>query len=342
MHFKTRICISKPTYAFQNPHMHFKTRLCVLFVYTATLNGIERQFFPRLGAMTLDTPERVKYFGLRGIRACGCCRLRNGRSATRKASRHHPDVLQLLFQWATREVHTRERISQRSKARKKLLRHGFQYKKRCRLGDFARQCLVNVPQLPRSPFAGLCQFERLHTFFIAYCQYTTDALAACVLPHMRSKIVEHVQNCHMFRDTITGRGHPRLQTILKMTHLTAERRVRSIFYWAHALGTTAEVLVAPVRLQALVAVATLQLLLIATRGHRPYTQAELEEIFHNVGSQFFRSLEFLASYVDDKRMESGEEAHRKRPRNTRPPVPFKRMKRCARATKPKICMLHNY
>ena len=283
--------------------------------------------------MTLDTIERIKYFGLRGIHACGCCRLRNGRSATRRASRHDPEIIQLLFQWATRECHSRERISQRAKARSKLLRHGFNYKFRCRLRDFAAHCLVHVPELPTSAFAGLCAYERLHTFFIAYCQYLTDSLAACVLPHMRSKIVEHVKSCHNFRDPITGRAHPRLQTILKMSHLTAERRVRSVFYWAHALGTTAEVLVEPVRIQALVAVSTLQLLLIATRNHRPYTRRELEEIFHQVGRQFFCSIEFLASHVDDKRMEKGEEAYRRRPAQTRPPVPFKRMRRYVQTNK---------
>ena len=320
--FEIHICILKYTFVFS------KYTFVFLFVCLAKLNGIERLFFPRLGAMTLDTVERVKYFGLRGNHACGCCRLRNGRSATRRSTRHDPEIIHLYFQWATRECHTRERISQRSKARSTLLRHGFQYKKRCRLRDFATHCLVDVPELPRSLFAGLCEYERLHTFFIAYCQYLTDSLAACVLSHMRSKIVEHVKSCHNFRDPITGRAHPRLQTILKMTHLTGERRVRSIFYWAHALGTTAEVLVEPVRVQALVAVSTLQLLLIATRNHRPYTRVELEEIFHNVGREFFTSLEFLSSYAEDKRMEKGEEAHRRRPDQVRPPVPFKRMRRC--------------
>ena len=43
------------------------------------------RLYPRLGALALDTPERVKYFGLRSNRACGICRLRHGRSATRYA-----------------------------------------------------------------------------------------------------------------------------------------------------------------------------------------------------------------------------------------------------------------
>ena len=284
-------------------------------------------FFPRLGAMSLDTPERIKYFGLRGNHACATCRLRNGRSAARRSTYHDPQVLHLLFQWATADCHTRPRISQRSKARAKLERYGFNWRHRCRLHDFARDCLVHVPQLRSSFFQWLCAYERLHTFYINYCQYLTDALAACVLKHMRVTVAEQVSMCHCFRDPITGHAHPRLQTILKMTHLTAERRVRSIFYWAHVLGTTAEVLIAPARTHALVAVSTFQLMLIATRGHRPYTRTELVEIFHNVGREFFRALETLASIADDIRMEKGLEAHRKRPNDTQPPVPFKRMRR---------------
>ena len=248
-------------------------------------------------------------------------------NASRRSTNHDPQVLHLLFQWATAECHTRPRISQRSVARKKLHRHGFNWHNVCRLHHFARDCLVHVPQLPSSYFQWLCAYERLHTFYINYCQYLTDGLAACVLRPMRAKVAEYVSRCHYFRDPITGRAHPRLQTILKMSHLTAERRVRSIFYWAHVLGTTAEVLVAPARMHALVAVSTLQLMLIATRGHRPYTRTELVEIFHNVGREFFRALEMLSSIADDMRMEKGLEAHRKRPNDTQPPVPFKRMKR---------------
>jgi hypothetical protein len=115
--------------------------------------------------------------------------------------------------------------------------------------------------------------------------------------------------------------------LMKMTKLTAEKRVRAIFYWAHVLGTKADVIVLDVRIPALVAVSTLQLLLIATRGHRSYTRKELVTIFIEVGRQFFISLETLSKFVDERRMASGTAAHTRNPNNTRPPVPFKRMKR---------------
>ena len=64
-----------------------------------------------------------------------------------------------------------------------------------------------------------------------------------------------------------------------MTHLTAERRVRALFYWAHVLGTEAKCDYEDVRTDAKTVVASLQLLLIATRGHRSYSESELDMIF---------------------------------------------------------------
>ena len=112
-----------------------------------------------------------------------------------------------------------------------------------------------------------------------------------------------------------------------MTNLTAERRVRAIFYWAHVLGPNADVVPEHLRRHALTAVATLQILLIATRGHRSYTRRELDFIHTSIGKQFFASLEALAVYVDAQRVLKGNEAHRKQPTRNRPPVLFKKEKR---------------
>lgn len=126
---------------------------------------------------------------------------------------------------------------------------------------------------------------------------------------------------------MTGVAHPRLTYLLHMTNLTAEKRVRAIFYWAHVLGTKAEVITPAVRTPALVAVSTLQLLLIASRGHRPYSKKELDTIYVQVGHQFFTNLETLAEFVDSERMATGARAHARNPTTTRPPIPFKRMRR---------------
>jgi len=244
--------------------------------------------------------------------------------------------MNLLFRWANSDAHDRVTISQRARARKTLFRHGWKYQKRCRLCDVARTCLVNVPEFPPRPFGACCHYERMHTFFIAYCDYALELLAVLVLPDMKNKVHEYVQACHNFRDPITGVTHPRLTRLLKMTNLTAEKRVRAIFYWAHVLGPDAKVIARAMRTPALIAVSTLQLILIATRGHRSYSRQELATIYLKVGHHFFTALETMAEYVDEQRMRSGARAHANNPENNRPPVPFKRMKRYIRSC---ICLL---
>jgi hypothetical protein len=267
--------------------------------------GLEKfLMFPRLGAMSLDTPERVKYFCLARNRACGYCRLRQGRSVTRAATRHDPVQLSDMFTRANVSTQNRDEQRQRKRARQKLSRHGWKSNKRCRLTDKADKCLVHVSlgdDVP-PPYAGLIQFEKMHTFFINYCTYCLDQLSQCVPKESYKIVAEGVNGCYQFRDPITGRTHPRLTTVLKMTHLTAERRVRAIFYWAHVLGTNATCIYEDVCAEAQAVVASLQLLLIATRGHRAYTESELDMIFGQMGREFFRNLEAIAQFTHDRRI----------------------------------------
>ena len=260
--------------------------------------------FPRIGAMTLDTPERVKYFCLARTRSCGICRLRRGRSAARKSTRHNPAELDAMFKKANADALGRDGHRARKRARDKLARHGWNPTKKCRLTKFAAKSLVHVTHFGDAPppCAGLIQFERMHTFFINYCTYCMDQLSQCVPKKMYPAVAQRVRDCHQFRDPITGHTHPRLPTVLKMTHLTAERRVRALFYWAHVLGTEAKCVYEDVRTDAKTAVASLQLLLIATRGHRSYSESELDMIFLKVGHDFYRSLEALARFTHDRRI----------------------------------------
>ena len=295
--------------------------------FKCVLGGHEHVFFPRLGAMTLDTVERVKYFGLRSVRSCADCRLRKGRSCARRAGRHDVDVLNNLFRWAHSTGTTAVTISQRSKARKKLQRHGFKHQTPCALHQYTHFCLVHVPQFPKKMFGALCTYERMHSFYIAFCTYAMDQLTACVQPSHLGRVEQIVKECQNFRDPLTGNTHPRLKSILAMTHLTAERRVRAMFYWAHILGTKAECIIPDLRTPALVVVATLQLMLIALRGHRSYSEQELNTIFGDVGTEFFKAVETLAAYFESKRLQRAAARHTANPRHFRKPLPFKRLLR---------------
>ena len=96
------------------------------------------------------------------------------------------------------------------------------------------------------------------------------------------QVHEVVQDCRYFRDPVTGVAHPHLTNLLNMINLTAEKRVRAVFYWAHVLGPDAKVIVPEMRSTALIAVSTLQLILIATRGHRSYSRLELKTIYFEI------------------------------------------------------------
>ena len=74
-------------------------------------------------------------------------------------------------------------------------------------------------------------------------------------------------------------------------------------------------------------VAYLQLLLIATRGHRPYTSQELMIIFEDVGRQFFIHLERIAQYHDAKRLKRQQDDYNRDPVNNKAPAPFQAAKR---------------
>lgn len=277
--------------------------------------------FPRLGAMALDTPERVKYFGLANVASCGICRRRHGRSATRRATRHDPEKIKTLYDLS---CSTSQMQGRRKRAREQLHRHGFDWKKRCRLSGLVKRSLVTIDKFGPRVFGGLVRYERMHVYFIGYCTYAMELFIQCVHKDKCKVTQRVVRECNQFRDPITGVTHPRLPFLLKMTHLTAERRVRAIFYWAHFLGLEAECIREPVRLHVQLAVTHLQLILIATRGHRAYTAEELTTIFDDCGREFFRHLESIASYLHSVKYASQLRDHERQPDRYPAPVAYER------------------
>ena len=99
--------------------------------------------------------------------------------------------------------------------------------------EYAGDC---IPRIGNTLFGGLVRFERMHVYFINYTTYLMEPLIECVPKKLYGTVHKLFQQCHNFRDPISGSPFLRLPHILKMTHLTAERRVMAIFYWAHILG----------------------------------------------------------------------------------------------------------
>ena len=88
-----------------------------------------------------------------------------------------------------------------------------------------------------------------------------------------------------------------------------------------------EVVVEPCRQYAQAAVTTLQLLLISTRGHRAYTSNELNIIFKTVGVEFFKNLEQLAQYLQQRQFNYRQREHVRDPTNNPAPVAWSKEKR---------------
>ena len=283
--------------------------------------------FPRLGAMSIDSPERVKYFGMTGFHSCGICRLRKGRSVTRRATRHNPTQISRLYDDATADVRTRPLQRIRKRKRQQLSRWGFDFTKRCRLTDHANRCLVHIPEFQPTLFGGCVRYEAMHIYFIGYCGWLLETLVQCVPGSMRTYVGKIVKQCHHFRDPRTGTTHPRLSSILKLKHYTAEKRVRAVFYWAHVLGNNATIMPQRIRLHCQCAVSSLQLLLIATRGHRSYTVDELRTIYEGFGRMFFTHLETITEYLTQKKFDEKQRKHDEDPENNDAPTPWQREKR---------------
>jgi hypothetical protein len=169
----------------------------------------------------------------------------------------------------------------------------------------------------------------MHVYFIAFCSWLLETLIALVHTSKYPAVAAATKLCWQFRDKATGKTHPRLQTILRLVYYTAEKRVRAVFYWAHVLGMKADVIDEPMRVHAQSAVAALQLILIATRGHRTYSGTELDVIYKDVGTQFFTHMEVMArQHIERKRFAAAARRHASGARNTQAPVSWTRTARC--------------
>ena len=103
--------------------------------------------------------------------------------------------------------------------------------------EHASSCIPRMEKYGDTLFGGLVRFERMHVYFINYTTYLIETLIECVDRRYYDQVNKTIKQCHNFCDPRSGSRFLRLPHLLKLTHLTAERRVMAIFYWAHVLGT---------------------------------------------------------------------------------------------------------
>ena len=112
--------------------------------------------FPRLGAMSLDSPERVKYFGLSNFHSCGICRLRKGRSVTRRSTRHDPTQISRLYEEATADVRTRTTSTDSDTKAKTVSSQGFRLREEMSFDGPRGPMSRSHPLISANSFRRLC------------------------------------------------------------------------------------------------------------------------------------------------------------------------------------------
>lgn len=252
---------------------------------------------PFLCAMQLDSKETYAYAGLRSERCCPWCRLRNGRSIFRIARPHNTDEIKRL--WVAADAPNNS--DERRQARARLRRHGWHDTRRCGLLDVADACLLPGPQ-GGGPLRGIIGVDVLHGIYQAWHGYLFDVLGL-LMPTAEAahrKALDAVVGGFVLRDPQSGKRLRRLTSLLGKEGLTAEKRVILLFLLTNGLGTSASVLGLPreVSAVALQCVSSCEIVFLACRNHRPYTEMELITIFEEQGVQFFAALEQLRDHAD--------------------------------------------
>ena len=148
----------------------------------------------------------------------------------------------------------------------------------------------------------------MHAIFINCCSYYLQGVQDCLTAAMKRLLDQRMDSLWgRFRDPETGKTSrsPR-GAMTSQAGLTAELRVQVVFIMTHVLGSQAAFLDtrthSMVREHVLTAGSSLVILLTAVRKKRPYTDQELDEIFGPVCMKFFRALDSMKLWDNDRKV----------------------------------------
>ena len=292
---------------------------------------VERVLFPRLVAMNFDQPEAQLFFGHQNKTSCSKCKRRKGYSAFRRGSQQKGTEVHRLYEFANDTSNAFKMA-----AREKLQRWGFNYTRRCCLTDVCDKLLVTIPDRDevypcvdyRDGMHGLMMF--IHRVIMEIMDYLKVPLARKKVPRIGSwrRVIDerlsYLGAQRFFRDP-EGKSYRQQKSCFKDTGMTAKDRVCMLFLLPHVLGPTADILPDPrVRMPLLTAIAHAQVMVVAARGLRSYTEPELKNIFDRGFVLLFGALEFIREITFNERLV----AHENNPSKGPPPKRFKRQVRC--------------
>jgi hypothetical protein len=285
-------------------------------------NEVERLLFPRLVSMNFDQPEAQLFFGMQNKTSCSKCKRRRGRSAFRHASpQQGAEVIRLYA------IANDDDSAHKNTARNKLKRWGFNWNRRCCLRSSCDKLLVRIPGRDEV-FPSVDWRDTLHGLMMFLHRVLMEGVDGL---HVLTAKIKRLLNqrlrkvCHRrcFRAP-DGKAYRTQKSIFSDVGMTAVDKTCMIFLLPHVLGPGADIIPDQrYRTPLLEAIAWAQLMIIAARGLRSYTEEELNIVYNRGYLRFFAAMEELRRLDYDARVLCHEQKQDDEP----PPKRFKRQHR---------------
>lgn len=258
--------------------------------------------------------------GLKNRTSCSKCKRRKGYSAFRKSTKQSGKHVRALYSWLHDNADEFDRQTLK-KASEKLIRWGFNAKRRCCLlvTTDVDKVLVRIPGRDEV-FPCLDYRDRMHSMFIFLWRVIMEAMHQVGLKPKTKQILDQrlaaVCDRRCFRNDM-DQAYRRQKSIFDGTGMTASDKICMIFLLPHVLGHKPDFIQPGVAKELLKAIARAQLMLIACRGLRLYTKSELEDIFDEGYLVLFRCLENIRLLHFERRMQAHTNAPDKYPKPKR-------------------------
>lgn len=281
-------------------------------------NEVTLLLYPRLSSMNFDQPEAQLFFGLQNKTSCSKCRRRKGYSAFRVCKRHKGEDIRRLYCIANDDQH-----EHRNLAREKLHRWGFNYARECCLHSVSDKLLVRLPG-EDEVFPCVDYRDRMHGLIIFLHRMLFTVLDKIVVTQAHRRVLDRRLQEVCRRRFRNEEGYVRGQkSVFTDVGMTATDKAIVIFLLSHVIGPApGEIFDMRVYFPLATAIANAQLILIAVRGRRNYSLAELDTIFNKGYVVMFGALESVESIVYRKRLQEWSQSS-----NANPPKRFKRQSR---------------
>lgn len=213
-------------------------------------------------------------------------------------------------------------------AKEELIRWGFNPNRRCLLPLVCDELLIRIPGRGDELFAGVDERDKLHgllTFLhrILYTSFNRMGLKNKVKLYMDQRLTELGLE-RIMRDPNNGRTFRVQNSVFKETNMSGEDKVHWVFFMPHVIGYRALCLPEDFREPVLTALAHAQLMIIASRGFRSYSVAELQLIFDGGFLTFFTAAERIYELGFQRTYNKKLKKHQKNPKKNAAPKRFAR------------------